>query len=135
MSYVGAYLGSYVGAYLGLSSSGADCECFGEAAPIMLVTSTFSVNFSDARLTPWTATLAGFPPGGEVAILVHFTDRNEMYVARDAEGVWRWPFDIEPDNAVDLGADPVTLQLMPRGGWPPCDVEIQVAAAVMAEES
>lgn len=103
-------------------------------APTLTVLTTFSESFRVARLEVWEGELDNFPDGAEAIVLVHYVERNEMYVARDAEGVWRWPFDIEPTNAVDLEADPVTLQLLPRGGWPPCDVEIQVAAAVMAEE-
>lgn len=104
-------------------------------APILTVLTTFSANFRAARLTTWQGTLEDWPAGAEAVIMVHFDERNEMYVARDAEGVWRWPFDLEPENAIDLEADPVTVQLAPRGGWPPCDVEIQIAAAVMAEEA
>ncbi|HUS27618.1 MAG TPA: hypothetical protein VMZ53_03895 [Kofleriaceae bacterium] len=105
------------------------------SAPTLTVLTTFSASFAAARLTPWQATLDDFPVGAQAIILVHFVERNEMYVARDAEGVWRWPFDLEPDNAVDLNVDPVTVQLIPRGGWHPCDIEVQIAAAVMAEEA
>lgn len=103
-------------------------------APQLTVLATFSATFAEARLTPWQGELADWPDDTEAVILVHFIERNEMYVARDAEGVWRWPFDIEPVNVVDLEADPVTVQLMPRGGWHPCEIEVQIAAAVMAVE-
>lgn len=106
----------------------------GGGTPQLTVLTTFSADFRTGRLQSWQGSLTDWPSGSEMAILVHYVERNEMYVARDAEGNWRWPFDLEPDNAVDLNADPVTVQLTPRGGWPPCDVEIQIAAAVMAEE-
>lgn len=110
-------------------------EGIGGGAPAITVLTTFSADFTVARVTPWQATVADFPSGAEMVVLVHFVERNEMYVARDAYGAWRWPFDIEPDNAVDLEADPATVQLLPRGGWPPCEMEIQIAAAVVAVEA
>ena len=109
-------------------------------APQLEVLTTFSLNFGTARLQPWQANVYDFPDGAAMVILVHYTERNEMYVARDAEGVWHWPFDIEPTNQVtigldldaDLSDDDATIQLLPRGGWPPNPIEIQVAAALEA---
>lgn len=104
-------------------------------APTITVVSTFGDNFRDNRTTPWQAELDDFPEGADAVIEVHYAERNETYVARSADGEWRWPFDIEPDNAVDLGAVPATVQLLPRGGWPPDDVEIVIGAARQAVES
>ncbi len=114
----------------------------GLTTPTLTVLTTFSTTFSEARRTPWEATVEDFPEGAVMVIIVSYstTDqatggvRNETITARDAEGEWRWPFDVEPDNAVDMEADPITVQLFPRGGWPPCEVEIQIAAAVEAVE-
>lgn len=114
----------------------------GLSAPTVTVVSTFPTTFSEARVTPWEAEVEDFPLGAEMVIIVRYTTtdqasggvRNETITARDASGTWRWPFDIEPTNAVDLEADPVTVQLLPRGGWPPCEVNIQIAAAAEAVE-
>ena len=111
--------------YLGSGAGGFD-------APTLTVLTTFSASFKTARLQPWQGELASFPDGAQLVVLVKYSERNEMIVARDGEGVWHWPFDVEPDNAADTSSDPATLQLFPRGGWPPCDVEIQCLAAVMA---
>lgn len=113
------------------------------STPQLTVLTTFSTTFAVARATPWQATIADFPDDAEAVIIVRYTThdeatggvRNETITARDALGRWCWPFDVEPDNAIDLDADPVTLQLFPRGGWPPSEVEIQVAAAVNSEDA
>lgn len=121
---------------LGLATRGYMGGAGGGApdAPVLTVLTTFSANFKDARSQPWQGTLTEWPSGCEMVVIVRIAERNEVIVARDAEGAWCWPFDIEPDNAADVVSDPATVQLLPRGGWPPSDVEIQIAAAVMAVE-
>lgn len=103
--------------------------------PTMTVISTFTgLNFATARLTPFQASLVDWPEGMTMAITVKYNERNEVLTARDHEGNWCWPFDVVENNIADTVSDPATLQLLPRGGWPPCDVEVQVAAVIMAQE-
>lgn len=102
-------------------------------APLLTVAATFSANFRTARNTLWAGTLESWPVGGEMIVIVRYSERNETITARDAEGNWCWPFDVVEDNVVNFETSPVTVQLRPRGGWPPCDVEIQIAAAKMAQ--
>jgi len=86
----------------------------------------FSVDFRTARLTPIEFDITGV--GGEVSISVSFADRNEVYVALDVDGEWRWPFDVPADNVIGpLSPEPVHVRMLPRGGWPPCVVHFQVA--------
>lgn len=120
---------------IGLATRGYMGGGAAAGTPVLTVLTTFSASFKTARLTTWQGEIADFPDDAELVVLVKYSERNEMIVARDAEGVWHWPFDVEPENAADTAADPVTLQLFPRGGWPPCDVEIQCLAATLAEEA
>ncbi len=93
----------------------------------------FSASFRIARLTPIEFDIGGLE-GNDVTISVAFADRNERYVALDVDGVWSWPFDVEPDNSIgDITVDPAHVTLLPRGGWPPCALEIKVAACKMGE--
>jgi len=94
----------------------------------------FSAIFSVARLTPIEFDIEDISFGGEITISVRYENRNESYVARNAEGVWVWPFDIEPDNSIgDLESEPVHVTLLPRGGWPPTRIGLMVAVAKKAE--
>lgn len=108
----------------------------GFTRPQLTVLSSFSVDFATARLEPWSATIDDFPQDERAVpiVLVQFESRNEMIVARNADGEWCWPFDVEPDNNVDVSSNPGSIALLPRGGWPAGRAEIQLAAAVMAEE-
>jgi hypothetical protein len=88
----------------------------------------FAIDFRTARLTPITFGIEDVD--GEPTILVSYADRNESYVARDVDGVFRWPFDVPSDNTIGpLDSEPVPVQLLPRGGWPPTVVTVQVANA------
>lgn len=92
----------------------------------------FSASFSTARRTPITFHLANVT-GGEIAITIKYANRLETYVARDVEGAWVWPFDVEADNTMSEVVDgECDVSMLPRGGWPPCVVEFKVAAAAMA---
>lgn len=92
----------------------------------------FSALFKVARVTPITFHLADIT-GGEITISVRYNNRNETYTVRDAEGSWLWPFDVQEDNVfTDLGGGEADVSMMPRGGWPPTEVEFKVAAAAMA---
>lgn len=90
----------------------------------------FSSAFKLARLTPIEFDITNIAPGAQIAITVHYEDRNETYVALDVRGVWRWPFDVSGDNTIgDLTSEPVHVSMLPRGGWPPTVVSFEVAAA------
>jgi hypothetical protein len=92
----------------------------------------FSASFSTARRTPITFHLAQVT-GGEITITIKYADRNETYVARDMEGSWVWPFDVQSDNTIsEIVAGECDVSMLPRGGWPPCVVEFKVGAAAMA---
>jgi hypothetical protein len=94
----------------------------------------FSATFRTARLTPIEFDISSLASGARVTIAVAYADRNEKYVALEADssttvGEWAWPFDIEPDNSIgDLASEPIHVTLLPRGGWPATTVEIKVAA-------
>jgi hypothetical protein len=106
-------------------------------APNLNVLTTFSTTFKIARLTQWQSDLTSIPVGSQIIVLVKYEDRNEWYVARNAEGAWKWPFDVEGanDNSLGpIGVPPVRLKLKPRGGWPACSIEVQVVAGIMAVE-
>lgn len=92
----------------------------------------FSAIFNVARITPITFHLSGVT-GGEITIAVSYADRNEIYIARDVEGNWQWPFDVQADNTMSavVGGE-CDVSMLPRGGWPPCVVEFKCAAAAMA---
>jgi hypothetical protein len=93
----------------------------------------FSMSFKTARITPIEFDLTGVDPTKAVMITVAYANRNEAYTAREADNVMRWPFDVEPDNSIgDLSSEPVHVTMLPRGGWPPCDVEIKVSQGSMA---
>lgn len=95
----------------------------------------FTVIYSRARLTPITFDLTDIAAGSKITITVKFGNRSETYVALDADGQWRWPFDLEPNNSIGaLGVEPVHVTLLPRGGWPSTSVTFQVAAVKAAIE-
>ena len=57
-------------------------------------------------------------------------------MARDVEGSWVWPFDVEADNTMsDIVDGECDVSMLPRGGWPPCVVEFKVAASAMAVQA
>lgn len=95
----------------------------------------FSASFRTARRTPITFHLAQIT-GGEIAITIKYSNRLETYVARDVEGSWVWPFDVEADNTMsDIVDGECDVSMLPRGGWPPCVVEFKVAASAMAVQA
>lgn len=90
----------------------------------------FSVDFRVARLTPIEFDVTQVASGANIAIIVLFGDRNESYTALDADGVWRWPWDVAADNVIGVTTlEPVHVRMLPRGGWPPTIVRFQVANA------
>lgn len=90
----------------------------------------FSVDFRVARLTPIEFDVTQVASGANIAIIVLFGDRNESYTALDADGVWRWPWDVAADNVIGaVSLEPVHVRMLPRGGWPPTIVRFQVANA------
>lgn len=97
------------------------------------VQGAFSATFRTARLTPITFDLSNVSDIISISITVRYMDRNETYVARDAEGTFVWPFDVQADNTMTpLVAGETSVSMLPRGGWPPAVVEIKVAASLMA---
>lgn len=96
----------------------------------------FSATFKTARLTPITFHLAEIAASTTITIAVKYDNRIETYTARDAEGAWLWPFDVEADNTIsDVVDGEADVSMLPRGGWPPARVEFKVAASIMAVES
>lgn len=97
----------------------------------------FSATFKTARLTPIAFHLSGIPAGLEIAISVKYGDRNETYTARDCEGAFVWPFDVEAHNTLieSDGGAVADVEIMPRGGWPPTRVEFKCSAAIKAVQA
>lgn len=96
----------------------------------------FSASFRTARLTPITFDVSNIPDGYELTIAVKYENRNETYVARDAEGSWQWPFDVEANNTMaDVVSNDSSVSMLPRGGWPPTRVEFKVSASIMAVQA
>lgn len=123
--------------YLGGSGGGAGAPTISDITPIDGEVTpgepgAFSASFRVARRTPITFHLSNIT-GGEISITIKYANRNETYVARDVEGSWVWPFDVQSDNTFDdLGGGEADVSMLPRGGWPPCVVEFKVAASAMA---
>ena len=95
----------------------------------------FSAVFSYARLTPIEFDITNIAVGAKISIAVKFGDRDETYVALDAAGNWRWPFDITGPGKNTIGellSEPVHVTLLPRGGWRKGNAEIVVAAGSKA---
>jgi hypothetical protein len=125
---------SYFGGYFGSASSGA------LAAPVISnvtpalgadpgAAGAFSADYSTARNTPVEFDLTGIVPGAGITISIKLANRDETYTALAHDGTWLWPFDIQPANSIgDLSVEPVHVTLLPRDGWPPVPVSIQVAA-------
>lgn len=86
-------------------------------------------SFRIARATPLQFDLFEISAGAQIAITVYYTDRNEVYTARGLDGVWNWPFDVEPANSfVFTGLGQAHVTMFPRGGWPPAEVIVNIAA-------
>jgi hypothetical protein len=86
-------------------------------------------------VTPLTFQLTGIPTGCDISITVKFSNQDQKLVALDFTGQWCWPFDVEgPDNNSigPLTSEPVDVQLLPRGGWPPGTFFFEVAAVAKA---
>lgn len=84
----------------------------------------FSIDFRTAQFTPITFEVHD---AQVLTFAVAYANRNEVYVIRDVDGVFRWPFDVIGDNFITGAGAVVDVQLLPRGGWPPTVVRIQVA--------
>jgi hypothetical protein len=95
----------------------------------------FSASFSTARTTPLTFNITGIPSGCQISITVKFANRDEKFTALDFAGAWCWPFDVVGPSDNQIGAltpEPVSARLLPRGGWPPGQFIVEVAAAAKA---
>lgn len=95
----------------------------------------FAASFSTAKITPLTFQLTGIPSGCQISITVKFANRDEKFTALDFTGAWCWPFDVvgpSDNNIGALSSEPVSVQLLPRGGWPPGAFIFEVAAAAKA---
>lgn len=98
----------------------------------------FSATFSEAKITPLTFQLSGLPSGCTVGITIKFENQDQKLVVLDFAAGWCWPFDInDPDNnnIGSLLTDPVAVQLLPRGGWPPGVFFFEVAALAKATDA
>jgi hypothetical protein len=77
--------------------------------------------------------LSGVTVGAKVTASVKYSDRNESYEAFDLSEQRRWPFDVAADNFVtNTGGTTRRMQLLPRGGWPPVEITIDIGAGVKA---
>lgn len=126
--------GFVLGASSGGSAAAAGAPTLSNITPDPLESpgdpGAFSVDFRVARRTPISFDVDG-NGGAQIAINMSFADRNEVYVVLDFDGSFRWPFDVPSDNTIgDLDAEPVHVTLMPRGGWPPTVVRMQVATSI-----
>jgi hypothetical protein len=98
----------------------------------------FSADFSTARRTPLQFDITGIPSGAQIMILCKFSDRDETYVALDADGNWQWPFDVvgPDDNQIgSLTSEPVAVQILPRGGFRSGGFSLTVVSAFEASYS
>lgn len=106
------------------------------STPTLTVISVFPLDFEAARLTQWEGDIRNITALTVIGVLVQYDDRNEMYTARDADGTWRWPFDVVDSEHNSIAAQdvlPCRLKLLPRGGWPNARFEVQVFASQIAE--
>lgn len=104
------------------------------AAPVIAnEPAAFPVTFREASATPYTFTLTGIPAGALISIAIKLASQDETIIALDFDGLWSWPFDVQPDNSIGtLTSEPVAVTLHPRGGWPPGVHTIKVAAVAKA---
>ncbi len=93
----------------------------------------FSSVFATARLTPIEFDLTSIPADTTIVVVIKFQDRDETYVALDAAGDWRWPFDVD-SSIGDLDSEPVHVSILPRGGWRPGTIELIVMSVSVGVE-
>jgi hypothetical protein len=94
----------------------------------------FPLDYTSARNVPFEFDITGLSAGQSITMYVRLPTQTATYMIMDFDGNFLWPFSDGASTIGDLGMEPVHVKLIPIGGWPPGDSDIEVASCTKATE-